>query len=323
MSSGVLTIIVLVLALLALVAIAFVAGRRLQSRPVPEGPAVLRRDGLGPRVRALLGRGDVTEDDWRQLEEALIRADTGTRAARELVTRVREAWEPGSDPEAALIQEVAGMFAGDPPLDLPKGLAIVMVVGVNGTGKTTTIGKLAHHLKGRHSVAVAASDTFRAAAVEQLQEWAERAGVAALAQGRGADPGAVAFDAVEAAKARGHDALIVDTAGRIHTKQPLMEELRKVRRTIEKAAAKPPDEVLLVVDATTGQNGISQAKSFLEAVEVTGIVLTKLDGAAKGGVVLAIREELGVPVKLVGTGEGIDDLEPFVPLTFAEELVRG
>lgn len=322
MSVGILELITVVAVLVAMIVAAVVVGRRLPKKPPPSAPT-LRREGLGARVRSLLGRPEVTEDDWRALEEALIRADAGTRAAGEVVTRVREAWEPGADPEEALAREISGMFEGDPPLDLPKGLAIVMVVGVNGTGKTTTIGKLAHHLKGRRSVAVAASDTFRAAAVEQLEAWAGRAGVEIVAQTRGADPGAVAFDAVEAAKARGHDALIVDTAGRIHTKKPLMEELRKVRRTIEKAAGKPPDEVLLVVDATTGQNGIAQAKTFLEAVEVTGIVLTKLDGAAKGGVVLAIREELGVPVKLVGKGEEIDDLEPFVPLAFAEELVRG
>jgi fused signal recognition particle receptor len=196
-----------------------------------------------------------------------------------------------------------------------------MVVGVNGTGKTTTIGKLAHVLtsEGR-KVSLAASDTFRAAAGEQLEVWAGRAGAHLVAQTRGADPGAVAFDAVQAARARGSDVLIVDTAGRLHTRQPLMDELRKVKRVLEKAAGRV-EEVLLVLDATTGQNGISQARAFTEAVDVTGVVLTKMDGTARGGIVLAVREELGIPVKLVGTGEGISDLAPFDPASFARQLV--
>jgi fused signal recognition particle receptor len=196
-----------------------------------------------------------------------------------------------------------------------------MVVGVNGTGKTTTIGKLAALLKkeGR-SVSLAASDTFRAAAGEQLETWAERAGAHLVGQERGADPGAVAFDAYQAAKARGSDVLIVDTAGRLHTRQPLMEELKKVKRVLEKAAGKV-DEVLLVLDATTGQNGIAQARVFTDAVSVTGVVLAKMDGTARGGIVLAVREELGIPVKLVGTGEKLGDLAPFDPKAFARGLV--
>jgi fused signal recognition particle receptor len=197
-----------------------------------------------------------------------------------------------------------------------------MVVGVNGSGKTTTIGKLASRLaRAGRSVSLAGSDTFRAAASEQLDIWARRADAHLITQQRGADPGSVAFDAVKAAEARGSDVLIVDTAGRLHTKQPLMDELRKVRRVLEKAAGRPPDETLLVLDATTGQNGIAQARAFTDAVEVTGVALTKLDGTAKGGFVLAVREQLGLPVKLIGMGEAIEDLEPFEPRTFADRLL--
>jgi fused signal recognition particle receptor len=197
-----------------------------------------------------------------------------------------------------------------------------MVVGVNGAGKTTTIGKLAARLaRDGKQVSLAGSDTFRAAASEQLDVWAQRSGAHLVSQSRGADPGSVAFDAVKAAESRGSNVLIVDTAGRLHTKEPLMEELKKVRRVIEKAAGHPPDETLLVLDATTGQNGIAQARAFTEAVEVTGVALTKLDGTAKGGVVLAVREELGVPVKLVGTGETLEALEPFEPKAFADRLL--
>jgi fused signal recognition particle receptor len=197
-----------------------------------------------------------------------------------------------------------------------------MVVGVNGSGKTTTIGKLASRLaRDGKTVTLAGSDTFRAAASEQLDLWARRAGAHLVSQERGADPGSVAFDAVRSAEARGSNVLIVDTAGRLHTKQPLMDELKKVRRVLEKAAGRPPDETLLVLDATTGQNGIAQARAFTEAVEVTGVALTKLDGTAKGGVVLAVREQLGVPVKLVGVGEALEDLEPFRADAFADRLL--
>jgi fused signal recognition particle receptor len=226
------------------------------------------------------------------------------------------------DPADVLVKEVARTFDGDRPWEPPAGApGIVMVVGVNGTGKTTTIGKIAHALaKEGRSVSLAASDTFRAAAGEQLESWATRAGAHLVAQARGADPGAVAFDAVQAAKARGSDVLIVDTAGRLHTRQPLMEELRKVKRVLEKAAGRV-DDVLLVLDATTGQNGIAQARAFTEAVDVTGVVLAKMDGTARGGIVLAVREELGVPVKLVGTGERPEDLSAFDPDAFARRLV--
>jgi fused signal recognition particle receptor len=220
-------------------------------------------------------------------------------------------------------EELVRVLGEDPALSLPAdGLGVVMVVGVNGSGKTTTIGKLAARLgRDGRTVSLAGSDTFRAAASEQLDVWAKRAGAHMVSQDRGADPGSVAFDAVKAAQARGADVLIVDTAGRLHTKQPLMEELRKVRRVLEKAAGRPPDETLLVLDATTGQNGVAQARAFTEAVEVTGVALTKLDGTAKGGIVLAVREQLGVPVKLVGTGESAEDLEPFRARAFADRLL--
>jgi len=226
------------------------------------------------------------------------------------------------DPAEVLADQMAGSFDGDPPWTAPLGRpGVVMVVGVNGAGKTTTIGKLAALLRSQgKSVSLAASDTFRAAAGEQLGIWAERTGAHMVGQERGADPGAVAYDAVRAAQARGTDVLIVDTAGRLHTKQPLMEELAKVKRVLEKVAGRV-EEVLLVLDATTGQNGIAQARAFTDAVGVTGVVLAQLDGTARGGIVVTVREELGVPVKLVGVGEGPDDLIPFEPRSFARGLV--
>jgi fused signal recognition particle receptor len=324
MPSGVGLEIVVVAVLVLFLAAVFVAGLRLRARP--EAPAAPTRApaGLAARVQEIFKGDRVTDADWERLERALIQADAGTKAARDIIRRVRDRYERGADPEDILVAELAERFAGDPGLALPGPLALVMVVGVNGTGKTTTIGKLARHFRERgRSVALAQSDTFRAAAGEQLSVWAERAGADLVAQKRGADPGAVAHDAVEAARARGRDVLIVDTAGRIHTKRPLMDELSKVRRVLEKAAGKAPDEVLLVVDATTGQNGISQSRRFVEAVGVTGIALTKLDGTAKGGIVVAIREELGVPVKVVGTGESIEDLAMFDAEEFASSLIRG
>ena len=289
----------------------------------PEPRTLPGAPGLADRVRALFAGGGATDETWKSLEDVLIRADVGPAASASIVDRVRQAYKPPADPAAVVAAAVARTFDGDPPWDPVSETkpAIVMVVGVNGTGKTTTIGKLAT-LLGREGrvVSLAASDTFRAAAGEQLEVWAQRAGAHLVAQERGADPGAVAYDAVRAAQARGSDVLIVDTAGRLHTKQPLMEELKKVRRVLEKAAGHV-DEVLLVLDATTGQNGIAQARAFAEAVDVTGVVLTKLDGTARGGIVLAVREQLGVPVKLVGVGEGANDLIPFDPEAFAHRLV--
>jgi fused signal recognition particle receptor len=302
------------------------SGARTAAPPRPtsvrEEKAYVVPTGLAERVRSLFRGGQATEDTWRQLEEALIRADVGPRAAADLVARVRENMDDSADPADVLVREIVGTFAEDGVWSAPSGKpGIVMVVGVNGTGKTTTIGKLAHVLsrEGRR-VTLAASDTFRAAAGEQLERWAGRTGAHLVGQERGADPGAVAFDAVQAARARGSDVLIVDTAGRLHTRQPLMAELTKVKRVLEKAGG-AVDEVLLVLDATTGQNGIAQARAFTEAVGVTGVVLAKMDGTARGGIVLAVREELGVPVRLVGVGEKADDLIPFDPETFARRLV--
>jgi fused signal recognition particle receptor len=209
-------------------------------------------------------------------------------------------------------------------IDLTDTPAVILMVGVNGSGKTTTIGKIAWHLQRElgMSVLLAAADTFRAAATEQLETWAERAGCELVRGEPGSDPGAVAYDAIEAARARGHDVVIVDTAGRLHTQRNLMDELRKVRNVIARQEPGAPHETLLTIDATTGQNGVRQALLFREAVEVTGIVLTKLDGTAKGGIALAIAEELGVPVKLIGTGEALDDLRPFDPDDFARAILE-
>ena len=303
--------------------------RQAEAEPEPTGPAkpkaaepAPQREGLASRVRSLFA-GGATEDSWTELEDLLVKADVGPVASKDLVERVRKDAESGTDPAEALRAEVESVLGGDTDLNLPaEGLGVVMVVGVNGTGKTTTIGKLAGALAAQgRKVTLAGSDTFRAAAGEQLETWAERSGASIVTQDRGADPGSVAFDGVKSAQAKGSDVLIVDTAGRLHTKAPLMDELAKVRRVLVKAAGREPDEVLLVLDATTGQNGIAQARVFTEAVGVTGIALTKMDGTAKGGIVLAVREELDVPVKLVGTGEGAGDIEFFDPRTFAEGLV--
>ena len=279
------------------------------------------REGLGARVRALLGR-EPGEDAWASLHDVLLKADVGPSAATDLVERVRGRWSAGADPTSILREEIVNVLGPEAALALPsEGLGVVLVVGVNGTGKTTTIGKLARRLGGEgHTVSLAGADTFRAAAGEQLEVWAVRAGAHLVSQERGADPGAVVFDAVTSARARGSDVLIVDTAGRLHTKAPLMDELAKIRRVVEKAGASVA-ETLLVLDATTGQNGVAQARAFTDAVDVTGVVLTKMDGSAKGGIVLAVKEELGVPVRFVGTGEGLDDLQPFRADAFADRIL--
>jgi fused signal recognition particle receptor len=321
--------IVVVVLVLVLAAGAFVLVRRRRAPSVathertrPSTPATPRVEGLAGRIRSLF-RGAEGEDPWARLEELLVRADVGPATSARIVAGVRARYAAGADPAELAAEELVRVLGEDPALSLPAdGLGVVMVVGVNGSGKTTTIGKLAARLgRDGRTVSLAGSDTFRAAASEQLDVWAKRAGAHMVSQDRGADPGSVAFDAVKAAQARGADVLIVDTAGRLHTKQPLMEELRKVRRVLEKAAGRPPDETLLVLDATTGQNGVAQARAFTEAVEVTGVALTKLDGTAKGGIVLAVREQLGVPVKLVGTGESAEDLEPFRARAFADRLL--
>jgi fused signal recognition particle receptor len=267
--------------------------------------------------------------DWERLEEALILADVGARTTAEIVGKLEAEVDGGglTDPEAVrerlveLLAEVAS--AGERRIDLSAAPAVVMVVGVNGTGKTTTIGKLASILGGEmgQRVVVAAADTYRAAAIEQLETWAGRADAEIVRGAPGGDPGAVVFDAIAAAESRGADVVIADTAGRLHTHSSLMEELAKVKRVAAKRLEGAPHETLIVVDATTGQNGLRQAQVFAQAVDLTGVVLTKLDGTAKGGIALAIAGEMGLPVKLIGTGEGIEDLRPFDPREFATALL--
>jgi fused signal recognition particle receptor len=271
----------------------------------------------------------IDEETWERLEEALILADVGARATADVVGRLEGEVEAGevSGPEATrdrLVELLAEIAAPQPPtLDIGAKPTVIMIGGVNGTGKTTTIGKLASVLQDRlgMKVLVAAADTYRAAAIEQLETWAERAGTEIVRGNPGGDPGAVVFDALAAADARGADVVIVDTAGRLHTHGNLMDELTKVRRVAAKQLDGAPHETLIVIDATTGQNGLRQARAFADAVEVSGVVLTKLDGTAKGGIALAISGELGLPVKLIGVGEGIEDLRPFDARAFAHALL--
>jgi fused signal recognition particle receptor len=286
------------------------------------------RDSLGKSRRALTEQIAATafdpsnDADWERLEEALIMGDVGVRATAELVQRLEARGDIAANLSEALAEEVAHLFGEPATLDVAYAPTVILVVGVNGTGKTTTIGKLASKLS-QHgkSVVVAAADTFRAAAEEQLEIWALRAGADFVGSERGGDPAAVAYDAIEAAQARGRDVVVVDTAGRLHTQTNLMEELAKVRRVIAQKLDGAPHETLLVVDATTGQNGLQQARLFKESAGVTGVALTKLDGSAKGGVAIPIAYELGLPVKLVGVGEQLDDLRPFDAQDFARALV--
>ena len=287
------------------------------------------REALTAEVQATLFEGDLDEDTWERLEEALIYADVGAKTTAQVVEELeREADEGNLVGGEALSNRLAELLAqlartGDDKIDLRPDPTVILVVGVNGTGKTTTIGKLSWHLRNTLglTVVVGAADTFRAAAVEQLERWGERAGVDVIKGPEGSDPGAVAFDAIARGRERGADVIIIDTAGRLHTQTNLMDELEKVRRVIEKKLPGAPHETLLSIDATTGQNGLRQALLFREAVDITGIALTKLDGTAKGGIALAIAQELGLPVKLIGVGEGIEDLRPFDPDDFARAIV--
>ena len=289
------------------------------------------REALAAEVQATLFEGDLDEETWERLEEALIYADVGARTTAEVVEKLeREAEEGELTGGEALTNRLAELLAelartGDDKIDLRPEPTVILVVGVNGTGKTTTIGKLAWHLKNTlgKTVIIGAADTFRAAAVEQLERWGERAGVDVVKGPEGSDPGAVAFDAVARGRERGADVVIVDTAGRLHTQRDLMAELEKVRRVITKQMPEAPHETLMTVDATTGQNGVRQAKLFGEAVGVTGIILTKLDGTAKGGIALAIANELKIPVKLIGIGESLEDLRPFDADDFSKALLTG
>lgn len=286
------------------------------------------RQGFVDKVEMVFtGAGRIDEELYEELEEVLIQSDVGVATSLELVDLLRKSVKERkiSDPlqlKEVLKEHIISLLGEESPLYLPpKGLGVYLVVGVNGVGKTTTIGKLAANLHSQgKKVLLAAGDTFRAAAIEQLEVWGERAGVEVIKQFEGADPAAVAYDAIRAAKSRNADVLIVDTAGRLHNKVNLMKELSKIKKVIEREVPQAPHEVLLVLDATTGQNAIQQVKLFQEAAEVTGIILTKLDGTAKGGVILGIQGEAKVPVKLIGIGEGIDDLKPFDPQEFAGAL---
>ncbi len=267
-------------------------------------------------------------DVWERLEEALIYADCGVAATVTVIERLEAEADAGGLRSAdELGERLAAIVAelmrpeGDPRIDVSHRPAVLLMTGVNGTGKTTSIGKIAHHLREAGlSCVIGAADTFRAAAGEQLETWADRAGADFVSSQSGADPAAVAYDSVSAAQSRERDVVIIDTAGRLHTQEHLMDELRKINRVIGQREPGAPHEVLLTIDATTGQNGLQQARLFSEAVHVTGIILTKLDGTAKGGIALAIAHELRIPVKLVGVGEGLEDLRPFDPESFARAL---
>ncbi|HET7874985.1 MAG TPA: signal recognition particle-docking protein FtsY [Methylomirabilota bacterium] len=287
----------------------------------------LLESGLGPVLA--VGR-PVDEALLEELEEALLAADLGVGAAREFVSRVREEAGRGratstQDVRALLRRFLEDALAGAAaPLDLGGHPSVILMLGVNGAGKTTSAGKLAALLRASGKrVLLAAADTFRAAAIEQLEEWGRRAGVEVLSQAAGADPSAVVFDAVKAAAARRADVLLVDTAGRLHTKSNLMDELAKIRKVIARQVSGGPQECLMVIEAPTGQNGLQQARMFHEAVGLTGLILTKLDGTAKGGIVIRIWQELGLPIKFVGVGEQLDDLQPFDPKVFVEALLAG
>lgn len=279
------------------------------------------------RVEAILQTHDVDESTVEEIEEVLITSDLGAEATEEIVRKLREKVKKGDVKTSAQVKdylksEMASLLGKSQPLVVfGEKPFVILAVGVNGVGKTTTIGKLASRFASEgHSVIIAAADTFRAAAIEQIEIWAGRTGADIVKHQSGSDPAAVAFDAVEAAKARGSDIVIIDTAGRLHTKTALMEELKKITRVVKKSMPDAPQEILLVVDATTGQNAIAQARLFNEAVGVTGIALTKLDGTAKGGIILAIRRALGIPVRLIGIGEGVDDLKDFDPEDFVKAL---
>jgi fused signal recognition particle receptor len=288
-------------------------------RPVP--------DGLGARLRAILGVGGAaSESTWDEVEEALLAADVGVDTTLQLVeaARRRVGRDGRSDVRQALADEIRERLeaVGSGRFELGPAPSVILVVGVNGTGKTTTIAKLAARLKREgHSVVLAAADTFRAAAIEQLRIWGDQLGLSVVAQRAGADPGAVAFDAVAAAESRGTDAVIIDTAGRLQSKVQLMAELAKIHRVIARKLPDQPRHVLLVLDATTGQNGLAQAEAFSREAGVTGIVLTKLDGTAKGGVAVAVADRLGVPIVFAGTGEELDALAPFDPGAYVEWLL--
>ncbi len=297
--------------------------------PRPAPPTGLRtrlgktRRALADRLGGLFGSDRLDSGFWEDLEDSLVAADVGVRSANEVVEAVRDrSPEDGDAARSALTQELVELFTGpNRRLQRTTDPSVILVVGVNGGGKTTSIAKIAAQLRtGGDQVVLGAADTFRAAADAQLRTWADRVGVEVVAGQQGADPASVAYDALESARAKGAGVVIVDTAGRLQNKANLMDELSKVARVLRREAG-DIDEVLLVIDGTTGQNAIAQAKSFTEAVGVTGIVITKLDGTARGGVAVAVERELGIPVKYIGVGEGVDDLIPFDPEAFVDALL--
>lgn len=286
------------------------------------------RNSVFGQIAGVLGTGDITDETWEDLEALLIQADVGVPTTLQIVEAMREKVKrdglyKNEQLMAALREELRAILTNDDTFELeePRQLTVVMVVGVNGSGKTTSIGKLATYYQGKgKKVILAAADTFRAAAIEQLKIWGERADVPVISGQPGGDPGATAYDGIRAARARGFNLLIVDTAGRLHTKYNLMKELEKVYGVCRKSVHAAPHEVLLVLDAPTGQNALLQAEKFKETVKATGVVLTKLDSTAKGGMVFAIYDQLGLPVRFIGTGEKIEDLAPFDPDAFIEGL---
>ncbi len=296
-------------------------------KKIKDGLTRTRSNFVDRISKVISGKTKIDDELIGQVEEALLSSDIGFDTTGKIISDIRarvksEGYEDPRMLKELLKEEIAKCLteANDSGQRIAKPY-VIMIVGVNGVGKTTTVGKLAYNFKSDgNKVLIAAADTFRAAANEQLKIWADRAGVEIIQQLPGTDPGAVAFDAINAAKARGVDVVVIDTAGRLHTKTNLMEELKKIRRVVRKVIPDAPHEVLLVLDAVTGQNGLVQARQFLEASGVTGIVLTKLDGTAKGGIVIAISQELKLPVKYVGVGEGIDDLQPFDKKTFVDAL---
>jgi len=303
--------------------------QQAQDQAKIEASLAKTRQGFLGRIGALFQANEITDDTWTELEELLIQADLGVNTALKLVERLqarvkKESLKRVADVRAALKAEMVALLPNPSfdSLDEPRMLTVVLIVGVNGSGKTTSIAKLAKYYRARgRRVVLAAGDTFRAAAIDQLKIWGERVGLEVIAQAPGADPGAVVFDAIRACQeTRKADMLIIDTAGRLHTKFNLMKELEKMRAVCARQVHNAPHETLLVLDATTGQNAISQAKHFKEAVQVTGIILTKLDGTAKGGIVFAIEQELGLPVRFVGTGEKLDDFAEFDPVAFVNGI---
>ena len=293
-----------------------------------KGLAKTRETFTNKIEKLIIGYADIDDDLLDELEETLIMSDVGVKTTERLMADVRKGIKKKDintpeDLKPFLAEKISEILStgSDETRIASAGPTVLLVIGVNGVGKTTTIGKLAAYYKEQgKSVMLAAADTFRAAAIDQLQIWGDRTGVPVIRHEEGSDPAAVAFDAVKAARARSIDVLIIDTAGRLHTKSNLMEELRKINRVIQREIAEAPHETLLVLDATTGQNAISQADLFQKAAAITGIVLTKLDGTAKGGVIIGLKSELSMPVKWIGVGEGVDDLRPFIAKDFARAL---